>query len=233
MPQALPLDRTLWDTKETFADISMILYCSWQKKILSQDEWDCCVWDYVAIDLHGLDVCFDELCSPWFRAKQSLCSIVYFQLSLHIRVKELIVLMSATGNIDPSHGNPKIYPQVSMQPPSTNLLKMWRIVIGGWTSRSRVRSCSRHCSAMKTNTLESKRQRDALEKKIQCVDDSASVASSNIQLYMQPNKKKGMYMFSIPVLLCAMMSQSWKKNALNVRSWLRATCHWTMTSVSQ
>ena len=48
---------------------------------------------------------------------------------------------------------------------------------------------------MKTNTLESKRQRDALEKKIQCVDDSASVASSNIQLYMQPNKKKCMYMY--------------------------------------
>ena len=206
MPQALPLDRTLWDTKETFADISMILYCSWQKKILSQDEWDCCVWDYVAIDLHGLDVCFDELCSPWFRAKQSLCSIVYFQLSLHIRVKELIVLMSATGNIDPSHGNPKIYPQVSMQPPSTNLLKMWRIVIGGWTSRSRVRSGSRHRSAMKTNTLESKRQRDALEKNVRSVDDSASVGSLYMQLYMQPYKRSACICISIPVL----MSQRWK-----------------------
>ena len=153
MPQALPLDRTLWDTKEMFADISTILYCSWQKK-LSQDEWDCCVWDYVAIDLHGLDVCLDELYSPWFRAKQSLCSIVYFQLSLHIRVKELIVLMSATGNINPRHGNPKIYPQIAMQPPSTNLLKMWWIIIGGWTSRSRVRSDSRHCSAMENKHTE-------------------------------------------------------------------------------
>ena len=110
-------------------------------------------------------MCLHELYTPWFRAKQSLCSIVYFQLSLHIRVKELIVLMSSTDNINPSHGNPIIYPQVSMQPPSTNLLKMCRIVIGGWTSRSRVRSGSRHRSAMKTNTLESKRQRDALEKK--------------------------------------------------------------------
>ena len=78
----------------------------------------------VLFDWHGIDVCLQGLYSPWFPAKQSLCSSVYLQLSLHVRMKELIVLMSSAGNINPRHGNPKIYPQISMQPPSTNLLKM-------------------------------------------------------------------------------------------------------------
>ena len=146
------------------------------------------------------------LYSPWFPAKQSLCSSVYLQLSLHIRMKGLIVLMSSAGNINPRHGNPKIYPQISMQPPSTNLLKMWWIIIGGWTSRSRVRSCTRHCSGMKTNTLESKRPWNALEKKIRSVDDSASVGSLYMQFYMQPYKRSACICISIPVL----MSQRWK-----------------------
>ena len=54
-----------------------------------------------------MDICLHGLYSPWFRAQQSLCSIVYFKLSLHIRMEELKGLMSSTGKISPRHGNRK------------------------------------------------------------------------------------------------------------------------------
>ena len=72
-----------------------------------------------------MDICLHGLYSPWFRAQQSLCSIVYFKLSLHIRMEE------------------------------------------GGSSGNRVRSDSRHCSAMKKkNTLESKRLWNAWTKRV-------------------------------------------------------------------
>ena len=157
-----------------------------------------------------MDICLHGLYSPWFRAQQSLCSIVYFKLSLHIRMEELKGLMSSTGKISPRHGNPKIYPQIFMQPPSKNLLKIWWIIIGGGTSRYRVRSDSRHCSAMKN-------KHTWIETAVECIDKKGYIwwtheqelDQQNIPICMQPRKKWECICIYITLLLCARVSQKW------------------------
>ena len=142
--------------------------------------------------------------------RSNLCAAVYTCSWVCISVWKNWLCRCLLPAINPRHGNPKIYPQISMQPPSTNLLKIWWIIIGGGTSRYRVRSDSRHCSAMKN-------KHTWIGTAVECIDKKGYIwwtheqelDRQNIPICMQPRKKWECICICITLLLCARVSQKW------------------------